>query len=137
MITSILSLIKNRKVIIGVGVALLIGISVWVGWSEIKSGIYDRGYNAAVQEYQEKINEANAQAQEFLIYRLQQQRRELQRQEEITLKRIQEEQAVDNEVKTITEYIEKKVYVQDDCDVVPVDLNSMFNDSIRSINGSQ
>ena len=96
MITSILSLIKNRKVIIGVGVAAILGISVWVGWSEIKSGIYDRGYNAAVQEYQEKLNEANAQAQEFLIYRLQQQRRELERQEEITLKRIQEEQAVDS-----------------------------------------
>lgn len=137
MITSILSLIKNRKVIIGVGVAAILGISVWVGWSEIKSGIYDRGYNAAVQEYQEKLNEANAQAQELLIYRLQQQRRELERQEEITLKRIQEEQAVDSEVKTITEYIEKKVYVQDNCDVVPVDLNSMFNDSIRSINGSK
>lgn len=137
MITSAISLIKNRKVIVGIGAALLIGISVWVGWSEIKSGIYDRGYNAAVQEYQEKLDEANAQAHELLVYRLEQQRIELQRQEEITLQRVKEEQAVDDEVKTITEYIEKKVYVQDNCDVVPVDLNSMFNDSIRSINGSQ
>lgn len=137
MITSAISLIKNRKVIVGIGAALLIGISVWVGWSEIKSGIYDRGYNAAVQEYQEKLDEANAQAHELLVYRLEQQRIELQRQEEITLQRVKEEQAVDDEVKTITEYIEKKVYVQDNCDVVPVDLNRMFNDSIRSINGSQ
>jgi len=137
MITSVVSLIKNRKILASVSVALIIGISAWVGWSEIKSGIYDRGYNAAVQEYQEKLNEANAQAQELLIYRLQQQRRELQRQEEITLQRIQEEQAVDTEVKTITEYIEREIYVQEDCDVVPADLNSMFNDSIRSINGSQ
>lgn len=137
MITSVISLIKNRKLLTGIGVVAILGISVWVGWSEIKSGIYDRGYNAAVQEYQEKLDEANAQAQELLIYRLQQQRRELERQEEITLQRVKEEQAVDDEVKTITEYIEKKVYVQDNCDVVPVDLNSMFNDSIRSINGSQ
>ncbi len=136
IVTFILGFLKNRKLIIGIGVAAFLGISVWVGWSEIKSGIYDRGYNAAVQEYQAKLNEANAQAQELLIYRLQQQRRELERQEDITLKRIQEEQAVDDEVKIITEYIEKKVYVQDNCDVVPVDLNSMFNDSIRSINGT-
>lgn len=137
MITSVISLIKNRKLFIGFGVAAIIGLSVWIGWSEIKSGIYDRGYNAAVQEYQEKLDEANAQAHELLIYRLQQQREELERQEDITLKRIQGDQSVDAEVKTVTEYIEKKVYVQDTCNVVPADLNSMFNNSIRSINGNK
>lgn len=134
--TYILSLIKNRKLLIGVGVASLIGISVWVGWSEIKSGIYDRGYNDAVQEYQAKLDEAQAQHQEYVIYRLKEAQKRAQIDKENTIKRIRAEQAVDSDVETITEYIEKKVYVQDTCDVVPADLNSLFNDSIRSINGT-
>lgn len=132
----ILSLIKNRKILIGIGVASLIGISAWVGWSEIKSGIYDRGYNDAVQEYQAKLDEAQAQHQEYVIYKLKEVRRQAEIDKERTIARIKKEQDVDAGVETITEYIEKKVYVQDDCDIVPVDLNSMFNDSIRSINGT-
>lgn len=134
--TYILSLIKNRKILIGFGVASLIGISVWVGWSEIKSGVYDRGYNDAVQEYQAKLDEAQAQHQGYVIYKLKEARRQAEIDKENTIKRIRAEQAVDSDVKTITEYIERKVYVQDTCDVVPAELNSLFNDSIRSINGT-
>lgn len=134
--TYILSLIRNRKLLIGLGVASLIGISLWAGWSGIKSGIYDRGYNAAVQEYQAKLDEAQAQHQEYVIYKLKEARKQAEIDKENTIKRIRAEQAVDSDVETITEYIEKKVYVQDNCDVVPADLNSLFNDSIRSINGT-
>lgn len=136
IVTFILGFLKNRKLLIGIGVAAFLGISVWVGWSEIKSGIYDRGYNTAVQEYQAKLDEAQAQHQEYVIYKLKEARRQAEIDKENTIKRIRAEQAVDSDVETITEYIEKKVYVQDTCDVVPADLNSLFNDSIRSINGT-
>ena len=136
IVTFILGFLKNRKLLIGIGVAAFLGISVWAGWSEIKSGIYDRGYNAAVQEYQAKLDEAQAQHQEYVIYKLKEARRQAEIDKENTIKRIRAEQAVDSDVETITEYIEKKVYVQYTCDVVPADLNSLFNDSIRSINGT-
>lgn len=135
MMTYILSLIKNRKILIGIGVAAFIGISAWVGWSELKDGIYDRGYNDAVQEYQAKLDKQQQEHQQYVAERLLDVRKQAKIDKEKTIKRIKEEQAVDSSVETITEYIEKKVYVQDNCDVVPAELNSLFNDSIRSING--
>lgn len=135
--TYILSLIKNRKLLIGVGVVVFLSIISWVGWSELKNGIYDRGYNDAVQEYQKVIEEQRVKHQEYVIGRLQEVRKQAQVDKDKAIARLRVEQSVDTEVKTVTEYIEKEIYVQDDCDVVPVDLNSMFNDSIRSINGDK
>lgn len=133
----ILSLFQNRKLVIGFVVVSIIGFSVAFGWNKIKKGIYDKGYNDAVIEYQLKIAEQKEQYDEYVIYKLSELRKELNYQHKQDLIKLEKESKVDEQVRTVTEYIRENVYVQDNCDVVPTELNSLFNDSIRSINGSK
>lgn len=110
---------------------------MWVGWTELKSGIYDKGYNDAVQLYQERLNEQKSAQQEYLIQRLKDNQAQAQIDLTKAVERVKKDQEVDSKVETVTRYIKEKSYVQDNCDVVPADINSLFNDSIRSINGEQ
>lgn len=133
----ILSLIKNRKLIIGIAVVGFIGISAYLGWNRLESSIYQEGYSAAVIEYQGKLQEAQEEYNREIEYKLIQQRTLLAQRHENEIRRLKAESVVDKEVQTVTEYIEEKIYVKEECDIVPPDLNRMFNNSIDSINGSK
>lgn len=130
----IIGLIKNRKVIIGIGAVLFIGVGAYLSWNKIEEGIYKEGYNDAVQEYQVKLQQAQSEYNSSLEQALVLQRDTLSKRHSQEVERIKEESNVDKEVQTITEYIEEKVYVKEECDVVPPNLSRMFNNSIDSIN---
>lgn len=135
--TFLLSLIRKHKILTSVaGVVSVVGI-LYFFWNEIETGIYDRGYNDAVQVYQEKIAEEQAKNDEFLEYKLNQLRYQLQKQQQEEVERVKEELETDKDVQKVTEYIEREVYVKEECDTVPVDLSRMFNNTIRSINGNE
>lgn len=133
----ILSLIKNRKLIIGIAVVGFIGIGAYLGWNRLESSIYQEGYSAAVIEYQGKLQEAQEEYNREIEYKLIQQRTLLTQRHNNEMRRLEAESVVDKEVQTVTEYIEEKIYVKEECDIVPPDLNRMFNNSIDSINGSK
>ena len=133
----IISLFKNRKVVITLIVLVLLSAVSYFGWNKIENGIYEQGYNAAVQEYQAKLNQAQKEYNTELGFKLLELRTSMQRQHEQELSRLQKEQTVDDEVRTVTEYIEREIYVKEECDTVPPNLNRMLNDSIRSINGDK
>ncbi|QHZ59754.1 hypothetical protein HWD03_gp031 [Alteromonas phage vB_AmeM_PT11-V22] len=133
----ILSLIKNRKLVIGIVVVGLLGISAYLGWNRLESSIYQEGYSAAVIEYQGKLQKAQKEYNREIEYKLTQQRTLLAQRHKNEMRRLEAESVVDKEVQTVTEYIEEKIYVKEECDIVPPDLNRMFNNSIDSINGSK
>ena len=133
----ILSLIKNRKLIIWIAVVGFIGIGAYLGWNRLESSIYQEGYSAAVIEYQGKLQEAQEEYNREIEYKLIQQRTLLTQRHNNEMRRLEAESVVDKEVQTVTEYIEEKIYVKEECDIVPPDLNRMFNNSIDSINGSK
>lgn len=130
-------MIKNRKLVIGIGVALFIGVGAYLSWNKIEDGIYKEGYNDAVQEYQVKLQQAQSQYNKDLENKLIAQRSILKQRHDNEITRIKEESVVDREVQTVTEYIEEKIYVKEECDIVPPDINRMFNNSIGSINGDK
>ena len=130
-------MIKNRKLVIGIGVTLFIGVGSYLSWNKIEEGIYKEGYNDAVQEYRVKLQQAQSQYNKDLEGKLLEQRLILKQRHDNEIIRIKEESVVDKEVQTVTEYIEEKIYVKEECDIVPPGLNRMFNNSIDSINGDK
>lgn len=131
---NIIGLLKNNKKITSVaGVALLIGLFFFT-WNKIERGIFDRGYSTAVKEHQQLLIDTQNRYTEELNKRLLNLRLELQEQHQRELDRVSANTKIDERVITVKEYIEKEIYVKEECNAVPVTLNRMFNESIRSIN---
>lgn len=133
----ILNLFKRRKLVKGIGIFVLLCSTLIFGWVNIKKGIYNDGYQDAVIEYQTKLAKQQKEYDEYVVRRLEELKKDLEYQHNQELLKIQKESKVDDNTRIITEYIKEKVYVQDNCNVVPVELNSLFNDSIHSINGNK
>jgi len=122
---------KTLTAVIAVGVIVL----SYMFWNKLEEGIYNEGYNTAVKEYQLKLIEEQNKHTIELNDKLRQLRVQLLEQHQLEMDKAISEMNVDTKVETITEYIEKKIYVKEGCDTVPTELNGMFNNSIRSING--
>ncbi len=130
----VLALIKNNKTIATVlSSVALVGV-LWFAWHNIETSIYNEGYNDAVTAQQKRFEEAQNEYRAELVRKLKEQKDELKRQQEIEIERITSEKEVDTKVETVTKFIEKEVYVKEDCDIVPDNLNSLLNETIRSIN---
>ena len=127
---------NNKKIASLAAIALVIGIA-FLSWNKIESGIYNEGYSAAVKEYQRILIEEQNKSTDELNRRLQRLRLELQEQYQREIDRISSDKVIDERVVTVTEYIEKEVYVKEECDTVPVSFNRMLNDTIKSINSGK
>lgn len=134
---TVLSLIKNNKLIASCIGIIIICAAFYFGWNKIESSIYQEGYNDAVQVYQQQMIDQQNQYSKELEIKLKQLRTNLNRQHEQELARMKADNNVDNKVEEVIKYVTNTVEVPVECDTVPVDLNRMFNNSIRSINRSK
>lgn len=139
-ITSVISFFTGNKKMLSVLliVAALAGGIFW--FNSYKDNLhqhgYDEGYNKAVQEYTQEFLRVSEENQRKTEAKLRELRLELQKQHAQELTRVKEEAEVDKKVDTATEYIEKKVYVKEECNTVDPSLIRMFNESIYRVNSS-
>lgn len=134
MYTYILSALKSNKYV-WAGVACIFFVSsVYIAFSNVKASSYQNGYNKAVEEYQIALDQQQSDYQKYIITRLEEVKAKAEEDKEATIQRIKEEQSINDKVDTAIKYVEKESNVQDNCAVIPTNLNSLYNEAIRSIN---
>lgn len=129
----LLSLLGNKTVLKGI-LAVCFVFAIWFGWSTVKSNAYDKGYNTAVTEYTAKLLEDRRQYEKVLQNKLSSLRAELNLQHTKEVERIAQEQTTNQIVETVTKYVDKEIYITEDCNIVDPDLISMFNQQITRVN---
>jgi hypothetical protein len=137
MLIKILGLIKNyKKVGYLIGVVTLLAGSYFT-YTNFQDKYFQQGYSQAKKEYDVMVAKAvsnNVAKYEIRLTKL----RQSLRQEAIDEQaRRDAEKVVDVEVVEVIEYIERKVYVTEECNIVDPVLISLFNNSVSRINSSK
>lgn len=136
MFTTITTLFKTYRAVAIIGVGLALAGTTWYFWGSYKDSIYQEGYDAAVAQYSEQMSILNEKNRQETEQKLRQLRFDLAKQHQKEVERLKSEVVVDTEVKTITEYIDREIYVKEECNTVDPDLVGMFNKTINRINNS-
>lgn len=131
---NILMMLFNNKILRNSILGIVGAAGLFFALQVYKNNIYQDGYDAAVVEYTAKMLENQRQYQEELTNKLVLLRQELNAQHQLEIARLASESQTDTIVKTITEYVDKEVYVKAECNTVDSDLVSMFNNQITRIN---
>jgi len=136
MIIKILSLIKNyKKIGYIIGAVTVIG-TLYFGYQNFQDKYFQQGYSQAKQEYDVMVAKAvNKNRVEYEL-RLVKLRQSLRQQAVDEQARRVAEVATDKEVVKVVEYIERKIYVKEECNTVDPVLISLFNDSVSRVNSS-
>lgn len=129
----LLGLLRNKTALKGI-VAACLALTIVFAWSTAKSNAYDKGYNNAVTEYTAQLLEDRREYEKVLQEKLTGLRAELSLQHTKEVERLAQEQATNQTVKTVTEYVDKQVYITEECNTVDSDLISMFNNQITRAN---
>lgn len=125
-------ILKNRKIFAYISAAVALIAALY----QVKSHIYESGRESMRVEIQAQYNE-----------KLEQQRKEYEKKVERSLQRIQADHAqelerVRNEreiitkVETVTEYVDKEIIVQAECDKLASDVISVLDQATSIVIGS-
>lgn len=105
--------------------------------SQYKENIFEDGYNQAVQEYQVLLIQQQEYYKQDTENKLIKLRQTLAEDYNKEILRVKKEASIDAEIQTVTEYIEKEVFIPVECNVVDPNLISLFNNKISNINTSR
>ena len=136
MFANIFTLYSTYKRIILIVGALSLAGTLWWYWDSYKDSIYQKGFDDAVSQYSEQmllLNERNRKETEQKLITLRLQLKEQHNQE---LARVKEETVVDTRVEEVIRYIDREIYVKEECNTVDPSLIRMFNETIDRVNSS-
>lgn len=138
--TTILTFLTKHKQItsyLGIFITLvtLIG-ALWSGYTTLKNSWYEQGIRDAELAHQTALIEAKAKYDEELKKSLAAYKESMQASYDAQLKRALAERDIDTKVTEKIEYVTKEIHIPSECNVVPVEFSSMFNEAIQAINSN-
>lgn len=125
-------LLANKK-LIGYATAVL---GLVTALYQVKSVIYDSGYNDAKIHFQSEQNKLIEQARDKYQRDIEKAMSDIQLTHDSELQRVKEEFKIVEKIKVVTEYVDKEIIVKNECDALAVDVIRVLKQSTDIVSAS-